>query len=95
MAKNIQAIRGMHDILPEQSPRWQQLEQTVKSILSGYGYSEIRMPILEKTDLFCRSIGEVIDIEEKETYSLETRTGKSMNIDQERPECSRLACRDK
>ncbi len=83
MAKNIQAIRGMHDILPEQSPRWQQLEQTVKSILSGYGYSEIRMPILEKTDLFCRSIGEVTDIVEKEMYSFEDRNGDSLTL---RPE---------
>ncbi|NNG14265.1 MAG: histidine--tRNA ligase, partial [Gammaproteobacteria bacterium] len=83
MAKNIQAIRGMHDILPEQSPRWQQLEQTVKSILTGYGYSEIRMPILEKTDLFCRSIGEVTDIVEKEMYSFEDRNGDSLTL---RPE---------
>lgn len=83
MAKNIQAIRGMHDILPEQSPRWQQLEDTVKSILAGYGYSEIRMPILEKTDLFCRSIGEVTDIVEKEMYSFEDRNGDSLTL---RPE---------
>ena len=73
----------MHDILPEQSPRWQQLEQTVKSILAGYGYSEIRMPILEKTDLFCRSIGEVTDIVEKEMYSFEDRNGDSLTL---RPE---------
>lgn len=83
MAKNIQAIRGMHDILPEQSPRWQQLEQTIKSILAGYGYSEIRMPILEKTDLFCRSIGEVTDIVEKEMYSFDDRNGDSLTL---RPE---------
>ncbi|WP_126454103.1 histidine--tRNA ligase [Sulfuriflexus mobilis] len=83
MAKNIQAIRGMHDILPEQSPRWQQLEQTVKSLLAGYGYSEIRMPILEKTDLFCRSIGEVTDIVEKEMYSFADRNGDSLTL---RPE---------
>lgn len=73
----------MHDILPEQSPRWQQLEQTVKSILAGYGYSEIRMPILEKTDLFCRSIGEVTDIVEKEMYSFDDRNGDSLTL---RPE---------
>ena len=73
----------MHDILPEQSPRWQQLEQTIKSILAGYGYSEIRMPILEKTDLFCRSIGEVTDIVEKEMYTFEDRNGDSLTL---RPE---------
>lgn len=73
----------MHDILPEQTPRWQHLEQTVKSILAGYGYSEIRMPILEKTDLFCRSIGEVTDIVEKEMYTFEDRNGDSLTL---RPE---------
>jgi histidyl-tRNA synthetase len=73
----------MHDILPEQSPRWQQLEQIVESILAGYGYSEIRMPILEKTDLFCRSIGEVTDIVEKEMYTFEDRNGDSLTL---RPE---------
>ena len=65
MAKNIQAIRGMHDLLPDQSPRWQFLERCVRDVLSRYGYQEIRMPIVESTDLFKRSIGEVTDIVEK------------------------------
>ncbi|MGA0938016.1 MAG: ATP phosphoribosyltransferase regulatory subunit, partial [Sedimenticolaceae bacterium] len=59
MSKNIQAIRGMHDLLPDQSPRWQFLERTVAQVLKSYGYSEIRMPVVESTDLFKRSIGEV------------------------------------
>jgi histidyl-tRNA synthetase len=83
MAKNIQAIRGMHDLLPEQSPRWQFLEGTVRDLLAGYGYQEIRMPIVESTDLFKRSIGEVTDIVEKEMYSFEDRNGDSLTL---RPE---------
>ena len=83
MAKKIQAIRGMHDILPEQTPRWQHFEKVVKSILAAYGYEEIRMPMLEMTDLFCRSIGEVTDIVEKEMYTFEDRNGDSLTL---RPE---------
>jgi histidyl-tRNA synthetase len=83
MAKNIQAIRGMNDILPAQSPVWQYLEGTVKDILAGYGYDEIRMPILEQTALFKRSIGEVTDIVEKEMYTFEDRNGDSLTL---RPE---------
>jgi len=83
LAKNIQAIGGMHDILPEQSPRWQDFEHKVRTTLSNYGYSEIRMPVLEKTDLFCRSIGEVTDIVEKEMYSFDDRNGDSLTL---RPE---------
>ena len=83
MAKNIQAIRGMHDLLPEQSPLWQFLEDRVRGVLQGYGYREIRTPILEMTDLFRRSIGEVTDIVEKEMYSFEDRNGDSLTL---RPE---------
>ncbi|EGN74729.1 histidyl-tRNA synthetase [Idiomarina sp. A28L] len=83
MAKQIQAIRGMNDILPEQSGRWQQLEQVIRSLLAGYGYSEIRMPIVEQTDLFKRSIGEVTDIVEKEMYTFDDRNGDSLTL---RPE---------
>ena len=61
MAK-IQAIRGMNDLLPQQSPVWQYLEHQIKQVLSAYGYREIRMPIVEQTELFKRSIGEVTDI---------------------------------
>ena len=74
MAK-IKAIRGMNDILPEQTPVWQYLESAVKEVLDAYGYSEIRMPIVEQTGLFKRSIGEVTDIVEKEMYTFDDRNG--------------------
>ena len=84
MANNkIKAIRGMNDVLPEQTPVWQYLEQTVKELLAGYGYSEIRMPIVEQTNLFKRSIGEVTDIVEKEMYTFDDRNGDSLTL---RPE---------
>jgi len=83
MAKNIQAIRGMHDVLPEQTVRWQFVEQQVRDILSAYGYAEIRLPIVEKTELFKRSIGEVTDIVEKEMYTFDDRNGDSLTL---RPE---------
>ncbi|MBR9869590.1 MAG: histidine--tRNA ligase [Gammaproteobacteria bacterium] len=82
MAK-IQAIRGMNDILPDQTPVWQYVESTVRKVLSQYGYQEIRMPIVEQTDLFKRSIGEVTDIVEKEMYTFEDRNGDSLTL---RPE---------
>ncbi|MEH6356439.1 MAG: histidine--tRNA ligase [Marinobacter sp.] len=82
MAK-IQAIRGMNDILPEQTPVWQYVEATVRKVLGQYGYQEIRMPIVEQTDLFKRSIGEVTDIVEKEMYTFEDRNGDSLTL---RPE---------
>ena len=83
MANNIQAIRGMHDVLPEQTPLWQYAEQMIKDVLGAYGYSEIRLPIVEKTELFKRSIGEVTDIVEKEMYTFEDRNGDSLTL---RPE---------
>ncbi|MEQ1529006.1 MAG: histidine--tRNA ligase [Methylococcales bacterium] len=83
MANNIQAIRGMHDVLPEQTPLWQYAEQQIRAVLSTYGYSEIRLPIVEKTELFKRSIGEVTDIVEKEMYTFEDRNGDSLTL---RPE---------
>ncbi len=73
----------MHDTLPEQTPRWQHVEKTIADLLAAYGYDEIRMPIVEMTDLFCRSIGEVTDIVEKEMYSFEDRNGDSLTL---RPE---------
>ncbi|HET8849119.1 MAG TPA: histidine--tRNA ligase [Marinobacter sp.] len=82
MAK-IQAIRGMNDILPDQTPLWQYVELTVRRVLSQYGYQEIRMPIVEQTELFKRSIGEVTDIVEKEMYTFEDRNGDSLTL---RPE---------
>jgi histidyl-tRNA synthetase len=80
---NIQAIRGMHDVLPEQTSLWQYAEGIIKGVLSSYGYNEIRLPIVEKTELFKRSIGEVTDIVEKEMYTFEDRNGESLTL---RPE---------
>ncbi|SFM37580.1 histidyl-tRNA synthetase [Ectothiorhodospira mobilis] len=83
MSRQIRSIRGMHDILPEQSGAWQWLEARVRDTLAAYGYQEIRLPILEQTELFARSIGEVTDIVEKEMYTFEDRNGDSLTL---RPE---------
>ncbi|MGM0906599.1 MAG: histidine--tRNA ligase [Pseudomonadota bacterium] len=83
MANTIQAIRGMNDLLPEQSPAWQQVEAVIRRVAASYGYSEIRMPVLESTQLFKRSIGEVTDIVEKEMYTFDDRNGESVTL---RPE---------
>jgi len=83
----IQAIRGMNDILPEQTPVWQYLEDTVRRVLQSYSYNEIRMPILEQTELFKRSIGEVTDIVEKEMYTFEDRNGDSLTLRPEGTAC--------
>ncbi|WP_417534061.1 histidine--tRNA ligase [Marinobacterium stanieri] len=77
----------MNDILPDQTPVWQYLENTVKTVLGGYGYSEIRMPIVEQTDLFKRSIGEVTDIVEKEMYTFDDRNGESLTLRPEGTAC--------
>jgi len=83
MTDKIQAIRGMHDILPDQTPRWQGVERAFRRVLAAYGYQEIRLPIVEKTELFKRSIGEVTDIVEKEMYTFDDRNGDSLTL---RPE---------
>ncbi|MBD1573613.1 histidine--tRNA ligase [Vibrio sp. S17_S38] len=83
MSKTIQAIRGMNDCLPSQSPLWHKVEDAVKNVVSSYGYSEIRMPIVEVTNLFKRAIGEVTDVVEKEMYTFEDRNGDSLTL---RPE---------
>jgi histidyl-tRNA synthetase len=83
MAAKIQAIRGMHDILPEQTRSWQRLEEQVRTLMRRYGYQEIRMPLVEVTELFRRSIGEVTDIVEKEMYSFADRNGDGLTL---RPE---------
>ncbi len=80
---NIQAIRGMKDILPDETPEWRHLEEVVRQLLDAYGYHEIRMPLVEKTELFKRSIGEVTDIVEKEMYTFEDRNGDLLTL---RPE---------
>ena len=83
MAKQFQAIRGMNDILPGESALWQRLEAILREVLAGYGYHEIRLPLVEKTELFARSIGEVTDIVEKEMYTFADRNGDSLTL---RPE---------
>lgn len=83
MVKQIQAIRGMNDILPTQSPLWQKVETLLRQVVNCYGYNEIRTPIVESTDLFKRSIGEVTDIVEKEMYTFGDRNGDSLTL---RPE---------
>ena len=65
MSSRINSIRGMHDILPADLPAWQLLERTVKDVLASYGFAEIRVPVVEKTELFARAIGGATDIVEK------------------------------
>lgn len=88
----LRSIRGMHDVLPTQSPHWQFLEGEIAALLASYGYAEIRLPIVESTALFQRSIGAVTDIVEKEMYRFEDRNGDSLSL---RPEgtagCARAA----
>lgn len=83
MSVNLQAVRGMHDILPDMASRWRQLEAVLGGILCRYGYREIRLPLVEQTELFKRSIGEVTDIVEKEMFTFEDRSGDSLTL---RPE---------
>ncbi len=83
MVERIQAIRGMNDILPQQTPAWRQLEEAFTRCLLQYGYQEIRFPLLESTQLFRRTIGEVTDIVEKEMYTFTDLNGDSVTL---RPE---------
>lgn len=83
MANNIQAIRGMNDYLPTDTALWQRIEGVLKNVLAGYGYSEIRLPLVESTPLFKRAIGEVTDVVEKEMYTFDDRNGESLTL---RPE---------
>ncbi len=83
MSKKIQAIRGMNDILPGQTCIWQGLENVFREVVCEYGYRELRIPLLEFTQLFARSIGEVTDIVEKEMYTFPDRNGESLTL---RPE---------
>ncbi|QEY61506.1 histidine--tRNA ligase [Metapseudomonas lalkuanensis] len=83
MSKTLQAIRGMNDILPEQTPAWRYLENTVADLLDSYGYKEIRLPILEFTELFARGIGEGTDVVDKEMYTFLDRNEESLTM---RPE---------
>lgn len=83
MADSIQAIRGMNDLLPDQIGVWQMVESVIKTTLEEYAYKEIRLPILEKTSLFSRSIGGATDIVEKEMYTFADRNGDNLTL---RPE---------
>ncbi len=83
MSNTLQAIRGMNDLLPEQTGLWQHVEQSLRDLLGSYGYQEIRTPIVEKTELFKRSIGEATDIVEKEMYTFDDRNDDSLTL---RPE---------
>ena len=83
MAERIQAIRGMNDVLPEVTALWRSIEQVFISVLSSYGYQEIRFPLIESTQLFKRTIGEVTDIVEKEMYTFNDLNGDSITL---RPE---------
>jgi len=83
MTSKLNNVRGMPDLLPDQTPLWQQLETSAREIFEGYGYAEIRIPIVEKTGLFTRSIGSTTDIVEKEMYTFEDRNGDSLSL---RPE---------
>ena len=83
MVKRIQSIRGMHDVLPPDSSVLRAIEQASQNLLQQYGYQEIRMPLLEQTELFKRSLGEVTDIVEKEMYTFNDRNGDSLTL---RPE---------
>ena len=82
MAK-IEAVRGMKDVVPAEMPYWQFLEEKCRQVVHQYGYQEIRFPIVEKTQLFKRSVGEVTDIVEKEMYTFDDRNGDSLTL---RPE---------
>lgn len=79
----LQSLRGMNDILPTESPLWQYFEGQVKEVLDQYGYREIRMPIVENTELFARGVGEHTDVVEKEMYTFRDRNDESLTL---RPE---------
>ena len=85
MAEQIQPIRGMNDILPTEIGAWQHLERIVRELVSAYGYEEMRVPIVEQTTLFRRSIGELTDVVGKEMYSFESQGGENLTL---RPEAT-------
>ena len=81
----IKAIRGFKDILPEETPYWRRVEHSANKLLANFGYREIRIPVLERTELFARSIGEVTDIVEKEMFTFPDRHGDPLTL---RPEAT-------
>ena len=84
-ASIIQPVRGMNDVLPTEIGRWQFLERVVRELLHAYGYDEMRVPVVEQTDLFKRAIGEYTDVVEKEMYSFEDKGGERLTL---RPEAT-------
>jgi histidyl-tRNA synthetase len=87
VSREIQAVRGMNDILPPETSLWMHTEHIFRKILLGHGYHEIRFPIVEKTELFKRSIGEVTDIVEKEMYTFNDRNDESLTLRPEGTAC--------
>jgi histidyl-tRNA synthetase len=85
LSVEIKAIRGFNDILPDEIGKWQFAEETAREVFEGFGFSEIRIPILERTELFSRGIGEATDIVEKEMYTFVDRSGNSLTL---RPEAT-------
>lgn len=83
MSTTFQSIRGMHDLLPDALPAWRRLETTVRAVVEAYGFREIRMPLLERTEVFTAAIGQATDVVEKEMYSFADRNGDSLSL---RPE---------
>jgi histidyl-tRNA synthetase len=83
VSSTINSIRGMHDTLPAEMHLWHTLENTVRRVFSSYGFEEIRVPVVEKTEVFARAIGEVTDVVEKEMYTFEDRNGDMLSL---RPE---------
>ncbi len=83
MSAGVQSVRGMNDVLPSDAPLWLTLERAVAQTFAAYGYRQIRLPMLERTELFKRAVGEVTDIVEKEMYSFEDRSGDNVSL---RPE---------
>jgi len=81
----IKAVRGFNDILPEETPRWRQVEEEARKVLEGFGFREIRVPVLERTELFARGIGQSTDIVEKEMYTFSDKGGESVTL---RPEAT-------
>ncbi|MCX7062596.1 MAG: histidine--tRNA ligase [Gammaproteobacteria bacterium] len=79
----IQSVRGMNDVLPADSAAWQHVHAVAAQVFAAYGYGELRLPVVERTDLFKRAVGEVTDVVEKEMYSFEDRGGEQLSL---RPE---------
>jgi histidyl-tRNA synthetase len=83
MSQKLQAVRGMNDVLPADSAAWQHLHAVAAEVFGAYGYGELRLPVVERTELFKRAVGEVTDVVEKEMYSFEDRGGENLSL---RPE---------